>query len=95
MSSWIAPIISWLVELYLLSTVVLGVAGVALRMLRQPSRRLAVARAALVSLLLLGPLTAGSRWMRSERVQVLSRDAAFAAHKRPFWQQAIGHREGR
>ncbi len=65
MSSWIRPAGAWLAEVYLLSTVVLTVTGLIMLMLRQPARRLVVARSALVSLVLLVPITAVARGTRS------------------------------
>ena len=67
MSSWIAPIVSWVMEVYVLSTVILSVAVVAMLIVRQPSRRLAVARAALLSLVLLGPIAGVASWVRSSK----------------------------
>jgi len=65
MSGWVGPVVSWLAEVYLLSTVILAATWVAARVLRQPARRLVVARSALASLALLVPLTAGARGARS------------------------------
>ncbi len=61
------PLVSWLAEVYLLATAILAAAGVAVVVLRQPARRLVVARSTLMALLLLAPLAAGARWARSPR----------------------------
>ncbi len=53
MSSWIVTALSWLAEVYLLSTAVLAAATLAMHVSRQPARRLAVGRSALVCLALL------------------------------------------
>ncbi len=58
-------IAAWLIEVYALATLVLAGAGLALLGSKQPARRLAVARAALVGLAGLGPLVAACRWARS------------------------------
>lgn len=70
MNGWPGPIAAWLAEVYLLSTVVLSVALLVMHVTRQPARRLAISRAALVSLVLLGPLSAGvrgTRWLAINR----------------------------
>jgi beta-lactamase regulating signal transducer with metallopeptidase domain len=69
MSSWVGPVVSWLGEVYLLSTVILVAAGLAMMASRQPARRLAVARSAMVALVLLAPIAAGTRWARSRSSQ--------------------------
>jgi beta-lactamase regulating signal transducer with metallopeptidase domain len=60
MTAAIGPVVSWLAEVYLLATVVLAVAGAAVLASRQPARRLAAARAALVALAILAPLDAAA-----------------------------------
>ena len=62
------PIARWLAEVYVMSTVVLAAAGAALLVIRQPARRLAVAKAAFVALASLGPLAAACGWARASRV---------------------------
>jgi beta-lactamase regulating signal transducer with metallopeptidase domain len=77
MSVWIQPFASWLIEVYLLSTVILVLAALAIRLVRQPARRLAVARSALGSLILLGPLVAGTRLASSQRQPPTAPSATF------------------
>lgn len=64
MSVWFAPISRWLVEVYAMSTCVLVASGIAMLVLRQPVRRLAVARATFLALAALGPIAAACGWLR-------------------------------
>ncbi|WP_435008578.1 M56 family metallopeptidase [Tundrisphaera lichenicola] len=62
MTPGIEPVVSGLIEVYGLSTLVLALAGLAMKASRQPARRLLVAKSTLVVLLLLSPIVAGARW---------------------------------
>jgi beta-lactamase regulating signal transducer with metallopeptidase domain len=64
MSPWSEALARWLVDYYVLATLLLAAAAAALAFVRQPARRLAVAWAALGSLALLAVLTALPGWPR-------------------------------
>jgi beta-lactamase regulating signal transducer with metallopeptidase domain len=64
MSRWPESLVLWLADYYVLATVLLAAAFACLSFVRQPARRLAVAWAALASLLVLALLTALPGWPR-------------------------------
>ena len=55
---------SWLIDVYLLATVLIVLGGCSLIWLRQPARRMAAARSMLVGLAMLIVLAAAPRWPR-------------------------------
>ncbi len=83
MSSWMRLVVFWLAEVYLVSTVILAVAALAFRILRQPARRLMAARWTLASLLLLVPSAALSVRMSPVLSPTKSCDCDVKAT--PFW----------
>jgi hypothetical protein len=67
-SPWIGAVASWLLEFYGLSTIVLVSAGLIILVLKQPAYRLSVARAALLTLAMLGPMVANVRFARGSTI---------------------------
>jgi BlaR1 peptidase M56/Carboxypeptidase regulatory-like domain len=65
MRPWSAMMSDWLVDYYALTTVILVAAVVVMGRLRQPARRLAVARSAVVGLAMLAILAALPGWPRA------------------------------
>ena len=57
----------WLVDLYLLASVILVVTWIVTRCMRQPSRRMAVGRSAIVAILVLAVIAALPTWPRAVR----------------------------
>jgi hypothetical protein len=65
MKPWTGPMSDWLVDYYALTTVVLVAAVMVMGRLRQPARRLSVARSAVVGLAILAVLAALPGWPRA------------------------------
>ncbi len=65
MRPWSGTMSDWLVDYYALATVVMAAAAVVMGRLRQPARRLSVARSAVVGLVMLAVLAALPGWPRA------------------------------
>ncbi|MFI5456242.1 MAG: M56 family metallopeptidase [Isosphaerales bacterium] len=77
---WVDRLTSWLVDMYLLSSVLLMTGLVVMHWLRQPARRIAVARSLAAGLAALVLLAAAPGWPRIGAIDWLSSDSARVPH---------------
>ena len=74
------PLVDWLTDVYLLSTVLLLVGLAVMHRFRQPSRRMAVARSVAVGLAALAVLATAPGWPRIAAIHWHAADPAAVPH---------------